>query len=100
MPERLTSDDVAHVARLARLTITPDELELFTSQLGKILDHANQMATLDLNGIEPTPHPYPLRNVMREDELVPTLDRDEVLAAAPSAQDGMFRVPPVLGEEP
>ena len=100
MPERLTSDDVAHVARLARLTITPHELELFTSQLGKILDHANQMASLDLDGIEPTPHPYPLRNVMREDELVPTLDRDEVLAAAPSAQDGMFRVPPVLGEEP
>jgi aspartyl-tRNA(Asn)/glutamyl-tRNA(Gln) amidotransferase subunit C len=100
MPERLTSDEVAHVARLARLTITPDELELFTSQLGKILDHANQMASLDLDGIEPTPHPYPLRNVMREDELVPTLDRDEVLAAAPSAQDGMFRVPPVLGDEP
>lgn len=99
MPERLTSDDVAHVARLARLTITPSELEVFTAQLGKILDHANQMAALDLDGIEPTPHPYPLRNVMREDELVPTLDRDEVLASAPAAQDGMFRVPPVLGED-
>jgi aspartyl-tRNA(Asn)/glutamyl-tRNA(Gln) amidotransferase subunit C len=100
MPDSLTRDDVAHVARLARLTLTEGELDLFTSQLAKILAHANQMATLDLEGIEPTPHPYPLSNVMRDDEPGPTLDRDEVLAQAPSAQDGMFRVPPVLGEEP
>ena len=100
MPERLTRDEVAHVARLARLTLADDELDRFTAQLGKILDHAAQLASLDLDGVEPTPHPYPLRNVMRDDVVGDLLDRDEVLASAPAAQDGLFRVPPFLGEEP
>lgn len=100
MPERITVEDVAHVARLARLNIAPDELERFTSQLGDILEHAAQMAALDLEGVEPMGHPYGLRNVMRADVLAPSLDRDEVLSQAPSTEAGMFRVPPVLGEEP
>ena len=100
MPERISRSDVAHVAGLARLRLTDDELERFTDQLADILEHANDMAALDLTGIEPMAHPYPLTNVLRDDVELPTLDRDEVLAAAPQAQDGMFRVPPVLGEEP
>jgi len=100
MPERLTREEVAHVARLARLTLADDELDLFTSQLGDILEHAAQLASLDLDGVDPTPHPYPLRNVMRADVVGDVLDREEVLASAPAAQDGLFRVPPVLGEEP
>jgi aspartyl-tRNA(Asn)/glutamyl-tRNA(Gln) amidotransferase subunit C len=100
VPGHITSDDVAHVARLARLTLTDDELDTFTGQLGSILDHAADVEALDLDDVPPTSHPYPLRNVVRPDEVRPCLDRDEVLAEAPSAEDGMFRVPPVLGEAP
>lgn len=96
----ISRDDVAHVARLARLTLTEEDLERFTAQLADILGHATDMAALDLSGIEPTSHPYPLRNVMRADVAMPSLDRDEVLAAAPAVEAGMFRVPPVLGEAP
>jgi len=96
----ISRDDVAHVARLARLTLTEPELERFTAQLADILGHARDMAALDLTGVEPTSHPYPLRNVLRADVPTPSLDRDEVLAAAPDVEAGMFKVPPVLGEAP
>lgn len=100
MPERLSRDDVAAVARLARLRLSDDELNRATTQLGDILDHARDMSSLDLSGVEPTSHPFRLRNVLRDDVALPSLDRAEVLAAAPSAEAGMFRVPPVIGEEP
>ena len=100
MTERISTDDVAHVARLARLELGPDELESFTSQLRAVLDHAADLDSLDLDGVEPTAHPLPLSNVLRPDEVGPTLDPDEVLAAAPAVEDGQFRVPPVLGEAP
>ena len=100
MTERISTDDVAHVARLARLELRPDELESFTAQLGAVLDHAADLDSLDLDGVEPTAHPLPLSNVLRPDEVGPTLDPDEVLAAAPAVEDGQFRVPPVLGEAP
>jgi aspartyl-tRNA(Asn)/glutamyl-tRNA(Gln) amidotransferase subunit C len=100
MSERLTRDDVAHVARLARLSLTDDELDTYTTQLGAVLDHAEDVASLDLADIEPTAHPLPLVNVLRADEVGPCLDRDEVLAQAPAVEDGRFRVPAILGEEP
>ena len=100
MTERISTDDVAHVARLARLELRPDELESFTAQLGAVLDHAADLDSLDLDGVEPTTHPLPLSNALRADEVGPTLDPDEVLAAAPAVEDGQFRVPPVLGEAP
>jgi len=100
MPQRISRDDVASVAKLARLQLTDVELDRATSQLGDILDHAADMATLDLDGVPPTSHPYPLGNVLRDDVAVASLDRDEVLAGAPVAEAGMFRVPPVIGEEP
>lgn len=100
MPGHITRDDVAHVARLARLTLTDDELDTFTDQLASILDHAADVEALDLDDVAPTSHPYPLENVVRADEVRPCLDRDEVLAEAPASEDGMFRVPPVLGEAP
>ena len=96
----ISRDDVAHVARLARLELTSDELELFTSQLAAVLDHAADVEALDVADVPPTMHPYPLRNVMRTDEVRPGADREEVLAQAPSAEDGRFKVPPILGEEP
>src|SRR5688572_27616004 len=100
MPDRISRDDVAHVARLARLDLTSDELERFTEQLGAVLEHARDVEALDVDDVPPTSHPLPMQNVLRSDEVRPSLDRDEVLAAAPSVEDGRFRVPPVLGEAP
>jgi aspartyl-tRNA(Asn)/glutamyl-tRNA(Gln) amidotransferase subunit C len=96
----ISPEEVAHVARLARIELTDDELETFTGQLAKVLDHARDVEALDVGDIPPTAHPYPLVNVVRADEPRPTLDRDEVLARAPVAEDHQFRVPPVLGEAP
>src|SRR5579864_2889895 len=100
MPGRISSADVAHVARLARLKLTPEELELFTEQLGAVLDHAADVAALDTAGVPPTAHPLPLANVLRDDVPRPCLDRDEVLAQAPEVESGRFRVPRILGEAP
>jgi aspartyl-tRNA(Asn)/glutamyl-tRNA(Gln) amidotransferase subunit C len=99
VPE-ITRDDVAHVARLARLALTDDELDLFTGQLAAVLDHARDVEALDVGDVEPTAHPLPLKNVLRVDEIRPSLDRDEVLTAAPSVEDDRFAVPPILGEQP
>jgi aspartyl-tRNA(Asn)/glutamyl-tRNA(Gln) amidotransferase subunit C len=100
MPERLTRDDVAHVARLARLSLTESELDTYTGQLGAVLDHAADVAALDLDDVPPTAHPLPLVNVLRDDVVGACADRDEVLGQAPSVEDGRFRVPAILGEEP
>jgi aspartyl-tRNA(Asn)/glutamyl-tRNA(Gln) amidotransferase subunit C len=97
---RLSRDDVAHVAALARLALTDDELDHFTEQLGQVLDHAEDVASLDLAGVALTAHAMAVTNVVREDEPVESLSRDEVLAAAPDVEDHRFRVPPVLGEAP
>src|SRR3954449_10866369 len=96
----ISRDDVAHIANLARLSLTDDELDLFTTQLGAVLEHAADVEALDVGDVEPTSHPYPLRNVLRRDEVQPGVDRDEVLVQAPAAESGRFRVPPILGEEP
>jgi len=99
MPE-ITRDDVAHVARLARLSLTDDELDRFTGQLAAVLDHARDVESLDVGDVPPTAHPLPLKNVLRPDVVAPSLDRAEVLAAAPAVEDDRFAVPPILGEEP
>ncbi|MGI8664324.1 MAG: Asp-tRNA(Asn)/Glu-tRNA(Gln) amidotransferase subunit GatC [Acidimicrobiales bacterium] len=97
---RISRDDVAHVAKLARLELSDGELDTYTTQLAAILDHAADVEALDLQDVAPTSHPYPLRNVLRPDEVRPGVDRDEVLAMAPEVEDGRFRVPAILGEEP
>jgi aspartyl-tRNA(Asn)/glutamyl-tRNA(Gln) amidotransferase subunit C len=99
-PARLTRDDVAHVADLARLELTEDELDLFTHQLAEVLDHAADVSSLDLEGVVPTAHAMAVTNVLRPDEARPCLDRDDVLAQAPSVEDHRFRVPRILGEAP
>jgi aspartyl-tRNA(Asn)/glutamyl-tRNA(Gln) amidotransferase subunit C len=98
--ERITRADVEHVARLARLALTEEELVALTDELAAILEHAAQVSALDTEGVEPTAHPLPLLNVFRPDAVGPTLSRDEVLAEAPAAEDGRFRVPRILGEAP
>lgn len=93
MSDRLTIDEVAHVAKLARLSLTTDELRVAADQLGGMLEHFDDIDELDLTQIAPMTQPYHLVNVMREDVEADTLDRGEVLAAAPEADGGRFRVP-------
>lgn len=101
MTERITTEEVAHVARLARLQISPDELERYTAQLADVLEHAGDIEALDVSDVSDvgaTWQPWAGENVVRVDQVGSTLDRDEVLSQAPAAEDGQFRVPPVLGE--
>ena len=102
MTSRITRADVEHVARLARLALSESEIIQFTTQLGQILEHAARVEALDTSAVAPTSHPIPLANVMRPDEPRPGLARDDVLAMAPAAEDGRFRVPKILdyGEIP
>ncbi|MEM7096088.1 MAG: Asp-tRNA(Asn)/Glu-tRNA(Gln) amidotransferase subunit GatC [Actinomycetota bacterium] len=100
MSGEISRDEVAHVASLARLRLTDDELTTFTDQLCVVLETAAQLNALDLDDVEPMAQPYPLSNVLRPDVVVESLDRDEVLSQAPAAEDGRFRVPPALGEAP
>jgi aspartyl-tRNA(Asn)/glutamyl-tRNA(Gln) amidotransferase subunit C len=100
MTSELRREDVAHVAKLARLTLNDAELDRFTEQLGQILKHANDMSSLDLLGVVATSHPFGLVNVVRDDVVRASLDREEVLAMAPDAQDGRFAVPRIMGEAP
>lgn len=91
---------MAHVAQLARLRLSDEELEEFTSQLGAVLEHARDVEALDTEGVPPTAHPLPLVNVLRDDAPVPSLDRGEVLGQAPAVEADRFRVPRILGEAP
>lgn len=99
-PVTLSREDVVHVARLARLDLSDEEVELFTAQLRTVLDHAADVAALDLSHLEPSSHPIALDNVLRPDQPRPSLDRDEVLAAAPDVEDYRFRVPRIVGDAP
>ncbi|MCU1484519.1 MAG: aspartyl/glutamyl-tRNA(Asn/Gln) amidotransferase subunit [Actinomycetia bacterium] len=100
MADRITRDDVKHVATLARLEVSEEELDLFTGQLAAVLAHADDVASLDTEGVPATAHPLPLENVLRADEVRPSLDRAEVLGQAPAVEENRFKVPPVLGEAP
>lgn len=100
MASPISTADVAHVARLARLALSDDELETYTGQLAAVLAHAADVEALDTTGVPATAHPLPLINVLREDVVVPGVGRDEVLAEAPAAEAGRFRVPRILGDAP
>jgi aspartyl-tRNA(Asn)/glutamyl-tRNA(Gln) amidotransferase subunit C len=99
MSEPIGRAEVEHVARLARLALSDEEVLRLTHELGAILEHAADVAALELDGVPPTAHPLPLVNVVRRDEVHPGLARDEVLAAAPAAEEGRFRVPRILDDE-
>ena len=100
MPERITAADAAYVARLARLELSEEELELYTEQLRDVLEYAAVVASLDTSGVPPTAHPLPLTNVLRPDKPRPGLQREEVLSMAPDTEAGRFRVPRILGDAP
>jgi aspartyl-tRNA(Asn)/glutamyl-tRNA(Gln) amidotransferase subunit C len=93
-PMAITRDEVLHVARLARLELTDDEVERFTEQLSAILEAVAKVSELDLSDVEPTAHPLDVVNVWAEDEPRPSLPVDEALANAPDREGGFFKVPP------
>ncbi len=99
-PVPLTRQDAEYVARLARIALSDAELDLYAKQLADVLRHAAAVSALDTDGVPPTAHPLPLRNVLRPDEPRPCLDRRVVLESAPAAENGRFRVPRILGESP
>jgi aspartyl-tRNA(Asn)/glutamyl-tRNA(Gln) amidotransferase subunit C len=96
---RIGSEDVAHLARLARLAVTEEELELFAGQLGDIISAVARVGEVAAADIPPTSHAVPMTNVYRADVVVPSLPRVDVLAGAPSVEDDKFRVPRILSEE-
>ena len=95
----LTRDDVAHLGRLARMSLSDEELDHYTTQLGVILDHVARVGEVAAADVPPTSHPLPLTNVTRPDEVAEHLERDEALAGAPAIEDDRFRVPRILDEE-
>ena len=98
--ERISLDEVRHVAKLARLELTDEEITTLQGELSALLDHVERVRSLDTADVPPTAHPLPLRNVLRPDEVRPGLDREEVLAVAPAVESDRFLVPSILGEAP
>jgi aspartyl-tRNA(Asn)/glutamyl-tRNA(Gln) amidotransferase subunit C len=91
----ISREEVLHVAKLARLALTDDEVERFRGQLSAILEAVGKVSELDLEGVPPTSHPLDLVNVLAEDEPAPCLSREDALANAPDPEGGFFGVPPV-----
>ncbi|OLT46257.1 asparaginyl/glutamyl-tRNA amidotransferase subunit C [Saccharomonospora sp. CUA-673] len=95
----ISRDEVAHLAKLARMAVTEEELDTFAGQLDQILDAVAKVGEVAGDDIPPTSHAVPLTNVFRTDEVRPGLSQDEALAGAPATEQGRFRVPRILGEE-
>lgn len=95
----ISREEVAHLARLARLDLQPDELDHLAGQLDQIIAAVAQVSQVAADDIPPTSHALPMTNVYRPDEPRPGLSAGAALAGAPEAEDGRFRVPQILGEE-
>lgn len=92
----ISREEVEHVARLARLELTEDEVERFREQLSAVLERAQRIQALDLDDVPPTAHPVALNNVWRNDAVVPFADTEAILANAPEIEDSRFRAPQIL----
>ena len=95
----ISREEVAHLARLARLAVTDEELDTFAGQLDVILGAVARVGEVAADDIPPTSHVVPVTNVLRPDVVAPSVDRQAVLAVAPAAEDNRFRVPRILDEE-
>lgn len=95
----LSRDDVASLARLARIEMTPDELDHLATEMDVILSAVARVQEIATSDVKPTSHPLPLHNVTRPDVVVPSLTPEAALSGAPAKEDGRFRVPQILGEE-
>jgi len=93
---KLSREEVLHIARLARIALTEAEIERYSEQLSKLLDHFEVLQQVDTTGVPPTAQSIDLRSVMREDTMRPSLPQDDVLANAPRREEDSFRVKPVL----
>lgn len=93
---KLTPEEVLHIAQLARLHLTPEEVDLFSRQLNDILGYMEQLNALDTAGVEPTFHALHLINAFREDRVLPSLPQEEALALAPEQARSAFAVPKVI----
>ena len=98
MPEKLTEDDVRHVAKLARLKLSEEQVHLYAEQLSHILQYVEKLNELDLEGVEPMAHAIDLTNRLRDDVPGNVLPVEAALANAPDADPPFFRVPKVIGE--
>jgi aspartyl-tRNA(Asn)/glutamyl-tRNA(Gln) amidotransferase subunit C len=88
--------NVHYVARLARLSLTPEEEKAMSGQLEQVLDYVSKLKEVDVSGVEPTAHPFPLVNVTRPDETRPSLDHAEAMRNAPAQASGLFSVPKII----
>ena len=88
--------DVKYVAHLARLYLTPEEEQRFGAQLGSILGYIEKLKEVDVTGVEPTAHAFPLVNVTRPDEVRPSISNEDALRNAPSQANGLFIVPKIV----
>ena len=95
----LSTADVEHIAELAKLALTPDEIEQYRRQLSDILEHFETLQQVDTSSVPPTASVLPPRTVMRADQVRPSLSTEDALANAPDRKDGFFRVRAVFGEE-
>lgn len=94
----LTREEVLHVARLARLAMSDDEVDRFRDQLSAILEHAARVTEVVTDDVPPTSHPLPLANVFRDDVVEPSLPPEKALSTAPETEDGRFKVPRIIEE--
>ena len=95
---QISRDEVAHLARLARLALPDSELDSFADQLGAILGHVSKIAAVDVTGVDATDNPLKDVNVFRPDDVRPGLEQEQALSQAPRAEEGRFAVPRILGE--
>ena len=98
MPEEKEGMDVDHVAHLARIDLTPEETTLFQGQLEQVLHYVEQLDELDVSGVEPMAHAFPVYNVLRKDVVGQSLDHTAIITNAPAATDGEVRVPKIIDQ--
>ncbi|MFW6035101.1 MAG: Asp-tRNA(Asn)/Glu-tRNA(Gln) amidotransferase subunit GatC [Halothermotrichaceae bacterium] len=94
----INKNDVEHIAELAHLKIEEEEKEEFTRQLGDIINYVEKLSELETDEVVPTAYTVPMKNVLREDKVEPSLDREKAVASAPDRKNGQFKVPKIIGE--
>lgn len=99
MSTKIDEQQVRHVAHLARLKLSDDEVSRFSRDLSDILDYVDQLNRLDTEGVEPTAHPLPVRNVLRPDQVRESIDPEQAVGNAPQREGTFFRVPKVLDQD-
>lgn len=94
---KITKEEIAHVAKLARLNLDEESIELFTKQVGDVLTYVEKLNRLNTKGVSPTSHAISITNAFRKDEIRPSVSNEEALSNAPEAENGTFVVPKVIG---